>query len=458
MKPADVKTIEDAKTIIEERGATHVHLGITALSGEMRGKCIAKDKFFGCLESGVPLSHGINACDFNDTLYDAYIGETQRQEGEGRNRIVPGSCREIPWEDPRRNLFFLMEFDDEAAAFDARRVYGRVLDKANAMGLRPFHACEFEFVLFKETIESALEKSFNDLTLYNPISAYCSTMRHLESSEFFSDCIDICDQLDIGVDAVHWEYSPGAGEVVLHYEEGLRAPDNAAIYKTFIRAHAKRRNLLMSFMARWNEDAPGNSCHAHISLRDRDGNPVFDDPSDKLGMSQTMRYFLGGMQKAMPELILMMAPNYNSYKRFAAGIQTPLAATWGTDNRTTALRVLLGNPHSQRIENRVGGGDANPYLVLACAVGSGLWGIENEVEPTEEFVGNNWENLDQVPQELRFPSTFTEAIERFRNSALAKELFGEEFVRVYADTRHCQDMLFRSSVSELERKFFLEMA
>jgi glutamine synthetase len=160
------------------------------------------------------------------------------------------------------------------------------------------------------------------------------------------------------------------------------------------------------------------------------------------------------MQALMPELLILLGPNVNSFKRFVPGIFSPIAATWGFENRTCALRVIPGYPAAQRIECRTPGADANPYLSLACLLGAGLWGIERKIEPTEAATGNVY--LQDIPENLRFPASFSEAIDRFGNSAAARELFGDKFVEFYAESRSAQDRDFRTLVTDAELQRFFE--
>ena len=198
--------------------------------------------------------------------------------------------------------------------------------------------------------------------------------------------------------------------------------------------------------------------HINLSLRDKDDNLVLYDPSEPHNLSETMRYFIGGMQYKMPEVLLMMAPNINSFKRFVPDIFAPVASSWGVDNRTTSLRVINSSPKVQRLENRIPGADVNPYLAIACTLGTGLWGIENQIEPTAETEGNLYEDLDSVPDELRFPASFSDAIERFRQSAFARAWFGEEFVRFFSANKHEHEMEYRKAITDWELRRYLELA
>ena len=173
---------------------------------------------------------------------------------------------------------------------------------------------------------------------------------------------------------------------------------------------AQRRGLMATFMAKWSNSVPGQSGHLHISLRAADGESVFHDPSKPHDMSDAMRWFVGGQQALMPELLAMVAGTVNSYSRLVPGYWAPTSATWGIENRTTALRVIRGGPSSQRVEYRIAAADINPYIALAAAIGAGLWGIEHRIEPDAPIEGNAYDR--EHPPHRRLPATLYEAAER----------------------------------------------
>ncbi len=169
-----------------------------------------------------------------------------------------------------------------------------------------------------------------------------------------------------------------------------------------------------------------------------------------------MHHMLGGMQRLMPELLLMLAPNVNSFKRLVPGIFAPIAAFWGVENRSCALRVIPGTPASTRVECRTPGADANPYLVTAALVGAALYGVEHQIEPGPPLQRDAY--AAEVPEELAFPAAFRDGIDRFRASAVARELFGDTFVDHYADTREWQEREFRALVTDRELERFFELS
>lgn len=459
MPDLQIRTKQDVVQLFNERNVSHVQIGFTDHTGQLRGKYISRDKLLSGLEHGLPMTRNFAAVDFTDAIYPVEgLIVDGGGFGDSVTRVVIESCREVPWEPPERNLFFLIEHTGEGVEYDPRVMCTRIMEKAESMGFRVLLSCELEFRLFNETVESLYRKDFKNLELATPVSNYLGVMRQTVWSEFFAEFVDAMEHLGIPIEVAHWELAPGFAELVPAYAEGMRAADNAVIYKTFAKAFALRHDKLLSFMARYDAHSDGSSCHINLSLRDKDDNLVLYDPSEPHNLSETMRYFIGGMQYRMPEVLLMMAPNINSFKRFVPDIFAPVASSWGVDNRTTSLRVINSSPKVQRLENRIPGADVNPYLAIACTLGTGLWGIENRIEPTAETEGNLYEDLDSVPDELRFPASFSDAIERFRQSTFARAWFGEEFVRFFSANKHEHEMEYRKAITDWELRRYLELA
>jgi len=230
------------------------------------------------------------------------------------------------------------------------------------------------------------------------------------------------------------------------------------LFKTHAKSLAARHDMLLSFMARPIADDDGQSGHVHFSLKNARGRQLFHSARAADGMSDTQRWAVGGLQRLLPELLLLMAPNVNSFKRLAPGAFAPIAATGGIENRTCAIRVISGKPSAQRIELRAPGSDSNPYLVATCLLAAALWGIDNRAEPAKPMSGSCYERSDAIPEDQHFPPTFRSAIERFSESRTARELFSDDFVDMYAGTRLAQAEQFARMVTDKELERFLEMA
>jgi glutamine synthetase len=213
---------------------------------------------------------------------------------------------------------------------------------------------------------------------------------------------------------------------------------------------------MATFMAKWSKDWPGQSGHIHTSLkRKSDDKPVFHEAGKPHNMSDEMRWYVGGQQALMPELLAMVACTVNSYSRLIPGFWAPTHATWGFENRTTALRVIGGGASSQRVEYRIAAADINPYLAIAVALGSGLYGIENKIEPDPMVEGNAYEK--KFPSKRSLPRTLTEASEWLAKSKAGRALFGDAFVEHFAASREWEDREFRRAVTDWELARYFEI-
>ncbi|QQS11721.1 MAG: glutamine synthetase [Rhodospirillales bacterium] len=452
MDPREVKTAEDARRIVRERGLTHVKVGVHDVDGILRGKYLHVDKFDSALDGGFGFCDVVLGWDSNDQLYDnvTYTG-WHTAYPDAMVRIIPESCRDLPSEPG--GLFFLCEFADKAEALCPRGTLRRVLERARRMGFSVRCGFEYEFFVFAETAHSIREKGYRNLKPISPGFFGYSVLRNSVFSEWYREMLDLGERMDFGIEGLHTETGAGVLEAALRVSDALSAADKAALFKTFIKVAAQRRDWIATFMAKWSKDWPGCGGHIHISLQRDDGAPAFHDPDGPRGLSPTLRHFVAGQLALMPEILAMISPTVNSYRRLIPGFWAPTSATWGIENRTTALRVIPGSPKSTRVEYRVAAADANPYLALAAAVGAGLWGVENQLDPGDPIEGNAYDR--KHPTRLDLPRTLMEAAGRLKKSKPARTLFGDAFVEHYAASREWEEREFRKHISdwELERYF-----
>jgi glutamine synthetase len=454
MEPRKVKTAADARAIVSERGLTHVKVGAFDIDGILRGKYMSRAKFESSLESGFGFCDVVLGWDSKDQLYDN-VRYTGWHTGypDASVRVLPETCRALPWEEPV--LFFLGEFDGEGEKICPRGVLRRVLDRAKRMGYEVYAGFEYEFFVFKETPDSVREKNFRNLQPIAPDYFGYSVIRNSVWSDFYRSLLAQCEQLDLPIEGLHEETGPGVIEAAIGVDTGLNAADKAALFKTFAKVIAQRQGLMATFMAKWSKDWPGQSGHIHMSLQDATGKGVFHDASKPHHMSDTMRWYVGGQQKLMPELLAMIAPTVNSYTRLIPGFWAPTDSTWSVDNRTCSLRVIPGSAKSQRVEYRVAAADANPYIILAAAVASGLWGIENKCEPEPIVEGNAYDR--KFPERLALPRTLWESAQRLKASTMARDWFGAEFVDHFAATREWEEREFRRHITDWEMSRYFEI-
>jgi glutamine synthetase len=453
MLAREVKTIDDARTIVAERDLSHVKVGVFDNDGVLRGKYMSREKFFASLDKGFGFCDVVLGWDVKDQLYDN-VDYTGWHTGypDAPVRILPDSCRDLPFEGDM--LLFLGEFADQAEAVCPRAALRRVIDKARDFGFDPFAALEYEFFLFEETPASIREKGFRGLTPFTPGWFGYSMLRNSVHAELYHEILEFCETMDFPLEGLHTETGPGVIEAAIGVDHAAAAADKAALFKTFIKVLVQRQRLMATFMAKWSVDYPGQSGHVHISLFDRQsGKSAFYDANAEHNMSEVQKQFVAGQQKLMPELLAMIAPTVNSYTRLIPGFWAPTHATWGVENRTTALRVIPGSDKSQRVEYRVGSADANPYLALAAALGAGLYGIEQGWQPEAQTRGNAYDQPQ--PQHLALPASLWDAAQNLKASSAARNLFGDAFVDHYAASREWEEREYRKHISdwELERYF-----
>src|SRR5690606_17390120 len=221
-------------------------------------------------------------------------------------------------------------------------------------------------------------------------------------------------------------------EAAITYSDAVEAADRAVLFKAGTKEVGAGLGIMPTFMARVAEGLPGSSGHSHQSLWDVEGTRnVFFDPDAPHGMSKVFRSYLAGILALLPELLVLVAPTVNSYKRLVDGFWAPTTPTWGIDNRTVACRVIPGSTKSTRLEFRVPGSDANPYLSVAASLAAGLWGIEQGLELRPETIGSGYAD----PSAERLPRTLFEATARLRESSVMRDLLGADFVDHFVATR-----------------------
>jgi glutamine synthetase len=454
MQPEEVKTAAQARKIVETRGLQHVKVGVFDADGILRGKYMSREKFFSALDGGFGFCDVVLGWDSNDQLYDnvSYTG-WHTAYPDVSVRILPATCRALPLEGDM--LLFLGEFEGEAEAICPRGTLRRVLQRAETMGYGVLSSAEFEFFLFDETPHSVREKNYRGLKPITPGYFGYSMLRASVRHEFYEQLLQLCGGMRMPLEGLHTETGPGVLEAAITYSGALESADRAALFKTYTKVLAQRGGMMATFMAKWSRDWPGQSGHLHISLQDKRAKPVFHNARSPNTISDEMRWFIGGQQALMPELLAMVAPTVNSYARLIPGFWAPTDATWGIENRTCALRAITGSPKAQRVEYRVAAADINPYVALAAAIGSGLWGIENKIEPDAPIEGNAYDWSQ--PAKRRLPRTLGDAAQRLKESDAARTLFGEAFVEHFAATREWEEREFRKAITDWELARYFEI-
>jgi len=442
--------LESIRRRFEDNHIRRVKLGAFDIDATLRGKYVSVEKFWSAAESGLAFCDVIFGWDIGDVLYDN-VKFTGWHTGypDAHCRIDLSSFRLPPWEPG--TAFFLLDFcqpDGRPLGIAPRQVFERVLDRATEHGYTAHFSAEYEFFIFRETPQSLLDKHFGALTPLSPGMFGYSVLRASANAELVIDILEALTAFDVPLEGFHTETGPGVYEAAIAVEAGLRAADRAALFKTAVKELAARHSLTPTFMAKWNAALPGSSGHLHQSLS-HSGKPenLF---YGEAGMSDLMRHYVAGLVANLPELAAVFCPTINSYKRTVPGAWAPVNATWGVDNRTTAVRAIPGSRKSTRVELRLTGADINPYLAMAASLAAGLDGIERQLELPPPAVNAYSGDMPALPR------TLAEATNLFRASRVAREWLGEQFVDHYACTREWEVRQYEKAVTDWELARYFE--
>ena len=331
-------------------------------------------------------------------------------------------------------------------AASPRQILRRQIDRLAERGLVAFAGTELEFIVFQDTYERAWTSGYRGLTPANQYNVDYSLQGTARIEPLLRRIRNDMTGAGLVVESAKGECNLGQHEIAFKYDEALITADQHSIYKLGAKEIAAQEGVSLTFMAKYDE-REGNSCHIHLSVRSVDGTSVMAGAGTgaAAGFSPLMEHWLAGQLACLEELSLLYAPNVNSYKRFAEGSFAPTAVAWGRDNRTCAMRVV-GHGASLRVENRVPGGDVNPYLALAAVIAAGLHGVDAELPLEPDLTGNAY-----VSDHPRVPSTLRDATTRFEGSAVARAALGDDVVEHYLHAARIEQTAFDSAVTDWER-------
>ena len=441
------------KRKFEEKEISRVKVAVVDMDGVLRGKYISVEKFWSAVDHGLGFCDVVFGWDAGDVLYDN-VKLTGWHTGypDMPCQLDLTTVRLIPWE-PNAALFLLDPTDraGQPLALSPRQVLKTVLEKASERGYTAFLAAEYEFFLFRETPQSLQEKGFRGLTPLSPGMFGYSLLRAGQSQDFVVQVQEYLNGFDVPLEGLHTETGPGVFEAAITVAAGVAAADRALLFKAVLKEVASRHGLTATFMAKCNAELPGSSGHIHQSLWDSPKGHNLFHQEEGAGLSQLMGHYVAGLVANLPELTVLFCPTINSYKRTVPGVWAPVNSTWGIDNRTAAVRVIPSGPKSTRVETRLAGADANPYLAMAASVAAGLDGIERNLDPTEPAV-----NAYAATQAAALPRNLADATKLFHASAFARKWFGDEFVDHFAATREWEVRQFEKAVTDWELARYLE--
>jgi glutamine synthetase len=436
--------LETLRSEVEAGRIDTVLLAMTDMQGRLQGKRLTASHFLDeVVEHDAEGCNYLLAVDVEMNTVEGYaMSSWERGYGDFVFKPDMDTLRYVPWQEGTALVTCDLLWEDASPVVASpRQVLKRQLERLSERGLGAFVGTELEFIVFMDTYEEAWRKGYRDLEPANYYNVDYSLLGTARIEPLLRRIRNSMAGAGLAVEDAKGECNFGQHEINFRFDRALATADGHAIYKNGAKEIAAQEGHSISFMPKFDE-REGNSCHIHLSLRAEDGSPVF---ADGHGFSETFEHFLAGQLACLRDFTLFFAPNINSYKRYAKGSFAPTAVAWGKDNRTCSLRVV-GHGGSLRAENRLPGGDVNPYLAISAMIAAGLYGIENELSLEDEFVGNAYEaDKPHVPTNLR------EAHDLFAGSEAARSAFGEEVVEHYLNMARVEIEAFEAAVTDWER-------
>jgi glutamine synthetase len=448
----------DALTRLVDDGAVDTVLTcIPDMYGRLMGKRFTAHFFLDDVAS-----HGMEACDYLlgcDVEMEPQPGYrlTSWEAGYGDFVASPdfGTLRLVPWLD--KTVLLLCDLKTqygEIVEEAPRRILQRQVERARALGYEPYLGSELELYLFKEPYGSARSKHHHDLALDGAFPQDYHILQTTRDEWLIRQIRNGMDGAGIPVECSKGEWSAGQHEINLRFSTAVEMADRHVIYKNGAKEIAALNGVSLTFMAKWQAEAAGSSCHVHSSLRTTDGHdtPVFwEQGGEPFNTSATMRQYIAGQLSLARDFSYFFAPTINSYKRYQAATFAPTVIAWGRDNRTCGFRLVGSSPNGLRIENRIPGADVNPYLTFAATIAAGLHGIEQQMEPPRPFVGDAYQSAD-LP---RIPGSLREATACLDASEAARAAFGDVVIEHYLNAARCEQATYDRAITcwELDRYF-----
>ena len=462
MAQTGLLTLDELRAEVEAGRVDTVLLAMADMQGRLQGKRLAATHFLDDV-----LHHNAEGCNYLlavDVDMNTVSGYAMSSWDKGYGDFVfkpdLSTLRMVPWQEGTALVMCDLEWEDGSPVLASPRgVLKRQLERLAERGWVAYAGTELEFIVFRDSYEEAWAKAYRDLRPANDYNVDYSLLGTARIEPLLRRIRNSMAGAGLRVESAKGECNLGQHEIAFRYADALTTADGHVIYKNGAKEIAAQDGYSLTFMSKYNE-REGNSCHLHFSIRASDGDEAImaaegsgeprggapvSQAARHHGYSELMEQFLAGQLACLRELTLFFAPNINSYKRYAVGSFAPTTVAWGHDNRTCALRVV-GHGHSLRLENRVPGGDVNPYLALAATIAAGLHGVDKGLALEDEFVGNAYQS-----GKPSVPTTLREARDLFAGSQLARQAFGDEVVDHYTNMATVELDAFDAAVTDWER-------
>jgi glutamine synthetase len=446
------QSYNDLEHWLNQRRVTEIECLVPDLTGVARGKILPREKF--TEDRGMRLPQGIVAMGVTGEFPPSgpYYDVIAPTDHDMQLRPDPSTVRIVPWaSDPTAQVIHdCFDHDGKLIPYAPRSVLRHVCGLYEKMGLSPVVAPELEFYLTARNTDS-------NMPLKAPVgrSGRAETSRQAYSidavNEFdplFEDIYDYCGKMELNVDTLIHEVGAGQMEINFFHGDPLNLADEVFLFKRTVREAALRHDMYATFMAKPIAGEPGSAMHIHQSLVDQEsGRNIFSKPDGS--PSDEFFHFIGGLQRYIPAAMALVAPYVNSYRRLARHTAAPINIEWGYDNRTVGIRSPISGPQARRVENRVIGADANPYVALAMTLACGYLGLKNKIRPKPEMRGDAY----LAPYTL--PRSLGEALDWLRRETDLHEVLGAGFITVYTEVKELEFEEFMKVISPWEREHLL---
>ncbi len=447
--------LDELRQMVRDGEIDTVIVALTDMQGRLVGKRVQGDAFLrGVVDHGIHFCTYLLGTDMEMNTPDGFkLMNWETGYGDWIGRQDWGTLRVLPWLDGTAIVLCdAVDHDGAEIPVSPRTMLRRQVERAGKLGYTVKAGTEFEFYVLKDTFEDLAEKGYNDIERVGYYNEDYHLLQATKLEPLYRQIRNEMTEARIPIEFSKGEAAPSQHEVNIRYDEVLESADRSVLFKHGAKEIAWQNGYGLTFMAKPYAEWTGSSGHLHISLWDGE-KALFHDAASKApyGMSDVMRWFLGGMMALQRELALFIAPNINSYKRYAVASWAPVNVVWGRDNRTTGFRIV-GDDSALHIENRFPGGDMNAYLAYAAEIGAGLYGIENKIEPPAEYKGNGYvaTGCDRMPRALY------EAVAELEKSKAAVEIFGQDVVDHYLNAARVERDAYDAAVHAWDRERYLE--
>ncbi|GGO74172.1 glutamine synthetase family protein [Bowmanella pacifica] len=427
---------------------------LSDLNGVARGKRVKRDAIESVLEQGMHIPFSVLALDASgETVEESQLG---LEIGEP-DRVCYADLKTLafcPWhsQPAAQVLFSMYDHEAEPVLLDPRHQVNRAVQLFKQLGMRPVVAVELEFYLIdaERTETGHIQPPISPKTGKREANTQCHSMLNLDDfGDFLLDVDSCCQAQGVPADTAVSEYAPGQFEINLrHGDDPLLACDHAMMLKRIIHQVAEQHGMQATFMAKPYGDLAGSGLHLHVSLVDKDGENLFGQ--GEADENPLLLSAVAGLLETMQESTAFLCPNINSYRRMQPNLYVPMYVNWGIDNRTVAVRIPPGEPHSRRVEHRVAGADANPYIAMAAVLFAMYHGISNKLTPPAPQEGNTFE-FDNPSLPCRLP----DALALLSESVVFNQYFGADFIKVYRACKEQELLKFEQTVTLKEYDFYL---